>query len=201
MQADSSQRWSLLVLSVGIVLGFAAANPAHSEDPTAKQCLNELGITKGICVVVDSAADLPVELAKQSDLIIFYQSPNQEAVGAVRRAAHDAGLLGTRVFVDRGNSGAIHLADNLADGLVSHGGDRAPKQEELLRVLHPGAKAMVGEETIVKPRPKGADEWSHPYHGPDNNPQSNDQDAKAPYLTQFLCDPWYVPMPQVTVAS
>ncbi|MDP6446512.1 MAG: PQQ-binding-like beta-propeller repeat protein, partial [Pirellulaceae bacterium] len=31
--------------------------------------------------------------------------------------------------------------------------------------------------------------------------QTSDKNARAPYLTQFLCEPWYVPMPQVTVSS
>ena len=57
------------------------------------------------------------------------------------------------------------------------------------------------DEEIVKPAPAHADAWSHPYHGPDNNPQSTDQIARAPYLTQFLADPMFVPMPEVSVAA
>ena len=59
--------------------------------------------------------------------------------------------------------------------------------------------AVVPE--IVKPFPAGTDDWSHPYHGPDNNPQSTDQLARAPYLTHFLAEPWYSPMPLMTVAD
>jgi hypothetical protein len=70
-----------------------------------------------------------------------------------------------------------------------------------LRVLHPNARAIRGADTLHKPQPAGTDDWSHPYHGPDNNPQSKDRLAKAPFLTQFLSQPWYVPMPQVTVTS
>lgn len=78
-------------------------------------------------------------------------------------------------------------------------GGRAEK--ELLRVARPGGKVFVGTRVIVKPMPDGVDDWSHPYHGPDNNPQSEDQIARAPYLTQFLAEPWYCPMPEVTVAA
>ena len=56
-------------------------------------------------------------------------------------------------------------------------------------------------QELVKPVPDGVDDWSHPYHGPDNNPQSRDQVARAPYLTQFLADPRYAPLPQVAVAA
>ena len=73
--------------------------------------------------------------------------------------------------------------------------------EEVLRVLHPEGKALYGQKEVVKPFPAGADAWSHPYHGPDNNPQSQDQVARLPCLTQFLAEPMFSPMPEVTVAA
>ena len=67
--------------------------------------------------------------------------------------------------------------------------------------IGPGGKALLGAKTVVKPLPKGLDDWSHPYHGPDNNPQSTDQLARAPYLTQFIAYPKFCPSPAVTVAG
>ena len=32
----------------------------------------------------------------------------------------------------------------------------------------------IGKRRLPKPVPEGTDDWSHPYHGPDNNPQSQD---------------------------
>jgi hypothetical protein len=49
--------------------------------------------------------------------------------------------------------------------------------------------------------PAQADDWTHPCHSPDNNPQSTDRLARAPCLTQFLAEPYYAPFPEVTVAS
>ena len=46
---------------------------------------------------------------------------------------------------------------------------------EMLRVLRPRGVAIHGDDVVTKPVPDGADDWSHPYHGPDNNPQSDDQ--------------------------
>ena len=74
-------------------------------------------------------------------------------------------------------------------------------ESEALRVLRPQGKAFIGNRELTKPFPEGIDDWSHPYHGPDNNPQSNDRIARAPYLTQFLAEPYYAPLPQVAVAS
>jgi hypothetical protein len=114
------------------------------------------------------------------------------------------GLLGRRIFVQRGNWSRLHLADNVADVVVVPQAEasrvRMP-MTEVLRVLRPGGMALVGAQRVVKPFPEGAGDWSHPYHGPDNNPQSTDTLARAPYLTHFLAEPWYSPMPLVTVAS
>jgi hypothetical protein len=72
----------------------------------------------------------------------------------------------------------------------------------VLRVLRPEGKAIMGPNKILtKGFDEGVDDWSHPYHGPDNNPQSEDRIIRAPYLTQFLAEPRYAPLPQVAVAS
>lgn len=54
---------------------------------------------------------------------------------------------------------------------------------------------------VVKPEPAGVDDWSHWQHGPDNNPASNDQVIKAPYLTQWTGTPYYIAMPAITTAA
>lgn len=95
-----------------------------------------------------------------------------------------------RVEIDQAPWTHVNMADNLADEvwvMSRDAQDQAPPAE-LLRVLHPEGKALVGAKEIVKPFPAGIDDWSHPFHGPDNNPQSTDQLARMPYLTQFLVD-------------
>ncbi len=54
---------------------------------------------------------------------------------------------------------------------------------------------------VTKPRPEGEGDWSHLEHGPDNNPVSRDQLIKAPYMTKWLGEPYYIAMPAVTVAA
>ncbi|MEO1994319.1 MAG: hypothetical protein ABGZ17_03490, partial [Planctomycetaceae bacterium] len=54
---------------------------------------------------------------------------------------------------------------------------------------------------MTKPVPEGMDEWSHPYHGPDNNPQSTDQFVRGRFRTQFISDPKFSPMPEQTVVA
>ena len=89
----------------------------------------------------------------------------------------------------------------MADAVVVLDGKPGVPKAEILRVLRPEGKALVGGEVWTKPFPEGVDDWSHHYHGPDNNPQSRDQLARAPYLTQFIAEPRYAPAPQAAVAS
>lgn len=54
---------------------------------------------------------------------------------------------------------------------------------------------------MVKPPMVGVDEWTHWEHRPDNNPVSTDEVIKAPYMTQFLAEPFYIGMPAITLAA
>ena len=188
----------LFIMTVGMLLCVSLGR----ADERAGSILRQIGATRGICVLLgDAKCELGVQLARETELLVYLQLPRQEDVKAARSQADRAGLYGTRIFVDKGPLARLHLADDIADALVA--ADRSAKisEREVLRVLRPGGKALPGRKVIIKPLPKGADDWSHPYHGPDNNPQSTDQVARAPYLTQFLAEPWYCPMPEVTVAS
>lgn len=183
---------------------FYDTQPLAAKDAAAEAAdlLQNIG-TKGLCVVVgDTKGALAIELAKKSEWRVYLQSPDAADVLAARQAADAAGLLGTQIFVQQGAIAHLNLADNLADVVIVRGDAAAKTQrDDLLRVLRPEGRLIGNGEETVKPFPKDIDEWSHPYHGPDNNPQSRDLLARAPYLTHFTAEPWYSPMPLVTVAS
>ena len=191
-------------IALPLVLSSLAA-PAQQPSAEARRALAEVGVQQGVAVIVgDGAAPLAVDLARASELMIYVQVPDADAATAARQAVDRAGLLGKRIFVGQGECAHLHLADNLADAVIvrdaARGSPTVPRAE-ILRVLRPGAKGLLGGNVLTKPWPEGTDDWSHPYHGPDNNPQSRDRLARAPYLTHFLAEPWYSPMPLVTVAS
>jgi outer membrane protein assembly factor BamB len=152
-------------------------------------------------VLGDVQGTLTLQLARDSELVVYAQLARGEDVAAVRQAAADAGLYGTRIFVEQGDVTQLYLADNLADAGAAIGPAAGMPEAELLRVLRPRGKAIRGAQELIKPVPDGVDDWSHPYRGPDNNPQSQDRLARGPYLTQFLADPRYAPLPQVAVAA
>jgi outer membrane protein assembly factor BamB len=175
---------------------------AGAQAIEAAAVLDQLGISRGICVVVgDPSCELAIALAENSELLVYAQVKNDGEALTAARAAEEAGLYGTRVFIDQGPLSHLHLADSIADGLVAAQDTPDLSKSEALRVLRPEGKALAQGEEWVKAFPAGADDWSHPYHGPDNNPQSNDTLARAPYLSQFLAEPRYAPLPQVAVAS
>lgn len=217
--ANSRRRnlWLTYALVVLGALGQAAAAADHRDhasssalpavpETAANKALAKIGVRKGIVALIGfpdiEERKALAALALQSELVFYFQSPVAEQVAAVRDESEKAGLLGSRTFVDQGGFESIHLADNLADAVwVAPAARDVLTKAEMLRVLRPGGKAIVGDAEIIKPQPQGTDSWSHPHHAPDNNPQSTDKIARAPYLTQFLADPKFVPMPEVSVAA
>ncbi|MFH1304490.1 MAG: PQQ-binding-like beta-propeller repeat protein [Planctomycetota bacterium] len=201
----------LLLIPVFSVLlqGPFSLNAQEHKQPVssaASSCLEKLKARKGLCVVLglpeSNQASFVVELIHNSDLQIYFQSESLEEVDQVRHLADQAGFLGQRIFADQGKSSAIALASNLADVIfVQNTAGQPESQEELLRVLRPQGTAFFSDFAVTKPIPAGNDFWDHPYHRPDNNPQSTDQNARSPYRTQFLADPKFSPMPEVSVAA
>jgi len=169
---------------------------------TAIEILEKINVSRGICVVLgDKKCELSRKLVLLSELVLYVQHEQEMDVTKARIAADDAGLYGTRIYVEKGRSAKIHLADNIADAVIALNDASEIPESEVLRVLRPEGIALLGQKQLVKPFPVGVDDWSHPFHEPDNNPQSQDQVARAPYLTQFLAEPHYAPATQVAVAS
>jgi outer membrane protein assembly factor BamB len=195
-----------MCLFAPLLLGSSTAQ-ADAFSLAFRQAVERNALRHDICVVLElpPQAQLHQNLAgliRDRDLMVYFQSGDRGEVRRVRAAAETQGLLGSHVFVGEGPVSSIHLADNLAGLVIVSNPAAAPiHTSELKRVIYPGGTILVGDEKITKPAPTTTDWWSHPYHGPDNNPQSLDQEARAPYLTQFLADPKFVPMPEISVAA
>ena len=164
--------------------------------------LARLNLRRGIVAVVglpDGCAGHLVQLCKESELTIYAQTQKADLAGQVRKAADQAGLLGRRLFVQLGSSDSVHLGNDVADRILVLDGT-LPK-DELMRALRPRGFALLKGEKLVKPVPDGVDDWSHPYHGPDNNPNSEDKLVRGDFRTQFLGYPKFSPMPEQTVIA
>jgi len=188
---------------IASVLGCCLLSLSTCSTDTDQFSTERVDLNRGICAVLgDKRCQVSLQLAMETDLLLYLQLEEREEVVRASSTIDAAGFFGTRVFIEEGDLGQIHLADNLADRVLVMGEalDRVSR-EEVLRVLCPGGKAFFGQEKLIKSLPDGVDDWSHPYHGPDNNPQSQDLVARAPYLTQFLAEPYYAPLTQVAVSS
>ena len=198
---DTSRRGWFGILSLPAAVSLAVALSVSPAGGEVMRLNPQPGITVLLGLPQDAQADVVGALARNGR-IVYFQSPSADEVAAVRKAAGGAKRLGRFVFVDRGEFAAIHLADNLADTvIVAPRAVAAVAEAEVLRVLHPGGEAVLGGRRIVKPFPAGQDEWTHPFRGPDNNPVSRDVLARWPARTQFLGEPKFSPMPEVTVAA
>ncbi|MGQ9574580.1 MAG: outer membrane protein assembly factor BamB family protein [Thermoguttaceae bacterium] len=187
-----------LAIPAWVQVHWVAAAEARQPD----SLLERIGLQRGVSALVgDKECRVARTLARQSELLLYVQLETEQQVAAARRAAEAAGLLGTRIFVEKGPPARIGLADNLADAVVIADESVQVASQEALRVTRPGGKVILRDRDLVKPFPEGIDDWSHHYHGPDNNPQSRDKLARAPYLTQFVVEPRYAPAPQAAVAS
>jgi outer membrane protein assembly factor BamB len=190
----------ILLTLISIVRG------ANGSSEEMKNALDQTRIKNDICAVIGlpnkEIRSLLFEAVIERNLVVYFQSPDLNAVAAIREEADRRGFLGTRIFVEEGDFDSVHLADNLAGmAFVSASARDRVSEKELLRVVYPGAVVVIGGKLITKPHVNNTDSWSHPYHGPDNNPQSTDQRARAPYITQFLAEPMFCPMPEVSVAA
>ena len=189
------------VLTASAILLFCQSF-IYAAEGKSRSVFDKIGVKQGICVVVgDRDCKLALELARDSELLIYLQLPQDKDAERAYRLIDDAGLFGTRIFIEKGELTKLHLADNVADALIAVGDAVNIQETEALRVVRPEGKAILGDKILVKLFAQGVDNWSHPYHGPDNNPQSQDRVAVSPYLTQFLAEPRYAPLPQVAVAS
>ncbi len=153
---------------------------------------------KGIVLLAGEVGMTARQAAKNSEWTFFVQLPKAKA-DILRKELDRDGLLGNRVYVQEGVA-SLYLADDLADAVIVSD-DVKIAESELLRALRPEGKAFVGNKTLTKPFAKGTDEWSHPYRAPDNNPQSQDTVMKRPFMTHYMVEPWYCPLPMQSVIS
>ena len=189
-------------LLLGALLAFAMVNGSGVAMAAA---FHQLTMKRGIVALIDLPAggvNAVHDLLAKTDLILYFQSNDPRQIMALRASADDKGVLGNRIFVAFEETSTVHLADNIADALyVSETASQRISDDELLRVVHPNASIHDRERVLRKPVPLGVDNWSHPYHGPDNNPNSTDQLVKGDLRTQFLGFPKFSPMPEQTVVA
>lgn len=198
---------------------------------------------RGVCSILGCRdGRLAEAMASADEFVVHAIDPSAENVAAGRAYANRKGLYGKRIVIERGSLRRLPYADNSIDLVVapylSEVQLRSLCAGEILRVLRPEGRAVLGRAATIepeegfsadrltqwlktheiddaevaedaagvwtvltKPVPEGIDAWSHWEHLPDNNPVSTDAVVRAPYMTQFLGEPYYIAMPAITTAA
>ncbi len=142
--------FSVICLMPTVILADDApsAPPSVSPSDTASNLLQEVGISRGICVVVGGEATLPVELARSSDLLVHVRQPDATVAAKTREIADQAGLGIERLAIDVGPIDRLPYADRMIDVLVAAQMNDENLEElpvaEVVRVLRPEGRAMIG---------------------------------------------------------
>ncbi len=196
-------RLQSMVLLLGCVI-FLASETAQAQEAAA--ILKQAGITRGVCCVLGAGdGKLVLDLAKQSQMLIHVLEPDAEKVKSLRKTADEAGYSIQRILVEQAKLDKLPHADNTLDLLIAE--DAGLYSVDRNRAVRPEGKMFFGlsgskiKLRMTKAVPKGIDEWSHWEKSPDNNPVSEDQHIKAPYMTQFMATPYYIGMPSITTAA
>lgn len=140
-------------IMLAVWLGSAiVARPGMTGERT-ERLLERLDANRGICVVLgDPSGELPIQLARESELLVYVQLPGAEQVDRARRKAGAAGLDATRLQIDQGNLRRLHPADNLADAVVAVSDtDRLLEAEVIADASRVTALELDGGEEL----------WSH----------------------------------------
>lgn len=217
---------ALLALSISV----------RADDALAENLVDKAGISRGLCVIVGGAGNgLALSVVASSQFLVHALDADPAAADTARALAVDRGLDIARVIFETAPPGYLPHADNTVDLVLavdlSTEEEAALSPAEILRVLRPNGRAIVGKSASVnagswrpkwtrgsdrweavkdddgawlvltKPVPSGMDDWSHWEHGPDNNPVSTDTQIRAPYRSQFFATPYYIAMPAVTTAA
>ncbi|HIQ20139.1 MAG TPA: hypothetical protein EYH34_02720 [Planctomycetes bacterium] len=195
---------AMWVKAAFVWMGVAALCQGAATATTVGGLIDHVG--KGPALVVlcdraDSDWEAVKALVAETQWTMLCCGRQSAGVDRLRHWAWEEDLLGRRIYVIDGGP-TLWLASDMADAVwVADGLEGGPSEQEVLRVLHPGAVAVFQGRVLTKPPVAGTDQWTHPYHGPDNNVVSRDQVARLPGELRFQTYPVFAPMPDQTLVA
>jgi SAM-dependent methyltransferase len=144
-------RIGLLLAVVTLLLsGPEIASAASTADAgqRSQQILERLAAPRGLCAVVGESGDLAIELAQNSQWLIYVRAADERRAAEIRAEAERAGFGIDRVVVEAGPLDSLPFAANLVDAVIipEASGELldALSAVEVVRVLRPQGVAIVG---------------------------------------------------------
>jgi outer membrane protein assembly factor BamB len=182
---------ALLLLAAALLAAFP--RPATSDE--SADVLRAAGVGSGLAVHLGSSdGRLEAGLTNGGRIVVHGLALDDRSVDAARHTLLEKGLYGVASVERWAGAPALPYADNLVNLLVADLdalGKKAPRPEEILRVVCPGGVAYLKRDgqwdKTVKPRPKEMDDWTHLDHGPEANGVSHDRLVRQPNFVQWVC--------------
>jgi outer membrane protein assembly factor BamB len=165
----------------------------------SKEILEKSAIREGYCVDLDAGTgDLALELARQSDLVIYAVQPDAAKATEARRKIEATGLYGTRITVHQIDPANTHYPPDFANLIVSSkqldgSGAEPAIGKEMARLQRPyGGMIVTGKpgEMNIDTRGElvGAGDWTHYNSNPANTLCSDDRLVKGPLSMHWFRD-------------
>jgi len=174
-------------VALGACLAWAPARATGAE-----------GIDGGVVVVIGCGdpANL-VELAENEAVLVRALDTDPALIARARESILERGAYG-RVSVGEFDGKHLPYADELVNFIATRGVRFAVAEEEMLRVLVPGGRALIGERKVVKPLDSRLDDWTHFLHGPGNNAVSRDKVVGPIGSLKWKCGPLWSRSHEIT---
>lgn len=159
---------------------------------TVAEVISAAKATRGLIVHLDcDDGRLTAALHARGSSIVQGLDTDPQDLSKARAYIQRRGIYGP-VSIARLEGDRLPYADNVVNLLVADNlGDIG--LDEVTRVLAPGASAYIKRggrwSRIVKPWPKGVDEWTHYAHDSSGNPVANDRLVGPPRHLQWTEDP------------
>jgi len=176
-----------------ILLSLVLAAPVLSaERDRARQIMDNTNVKGGLIVHL-GCGDGKLTAALHVNDSYLVQGLDTKAANVERAREHirSLGLYG-KVTVDLWSGEYLPYIDNLVNLVVAENLGGIPI-EEVVRVLVPEGVAYIKEgdgwTKTLKIRPREMDEWTHFFHGADNNPVAHDLLVGPPRQYQWVGSP------------
>lgn len=214
---DPSARLALVVLLFSL---FASAQPGMAGESDAAEILKATGRAAGVCVHLGCReGKLLTEILRQSSFYAQGIVTDGKSVATARATIQAQGIDGRVSIIETPLQGLCY-ADNLINLVVVDDMkgqlDRGLTFTELFRITSPLGSVFIRDANPIqwqgllkkagytdaavvsgigisasKPWPQKMDVWSHPRHGPDGNPVSQDRLIGPSIQYQWLATPLF----------
>ena len=95
----------LLLFALVLVTSEPPAAPAADAEQAAQRAaalLKQVGVNRGLCVIIGQDTDVILELVQSSDLTVLVREPDAKARARLQQAAVEAGLGIDRLVIQSG---------------------------------------------------------------------------------------------------